>query len=274
MSERVTAAHGGLTPFFLAPLRREGWVHSCFDRVVNVAFPLPQGPPRLLTLTGPGLPALPDGLRLPLDDFSLLRRLPVGTKAVWTGDGLRLPGMAVRLDAAACALAPFPLPPITAERARRFLSLYGRLSLQNGLDALPEGSRRAALAGLSDFARALATGSGDEKKWPIGLGKGTTPAGDDAMVGVLSALGRGSAPLGPSLLDRTTDISARYLRCAQEGYFSAPVLAVWQRLTPQSLIGLSAVGATSGADMLLGMAAACEWYLNKEEKNHASQANH
>ena len=265
MSQHVIWVKGGLTPFFLTAQPREGRVHSCFERVVNLAFPTKEGPPRLLTLLRADLPDLPDSLRLPPAVLALARALPPGAPARWERGCLSLPGLRVQCDPKACALSPWRPPELTRERAERFLALYAGMKKENGFSALPPSWQEKAREGLKDFIRALFTGAGDEKKWPIGLGKGTTPAGDDALVGVLSVFGGESVLLGPALLDRTTDISVRYLRCAQEGFFSAPVRGVWEDLTPSSLESLAQVGATSGADMLLGMAAACEWYLKKEE---------
>lgn len=104
-----------------------------------------------------------------------------------------------------------------------------------------------------------------EGRWQsfLGLGVGLTPSFDDACVGmaaVYTAMGR---PL-PLLEDLsvTTDVSARYLRLAQKGYFGQPLLALIHALwnheadLPAAVRGLEAVGATSGSDMLYGVALA------------------
>ena len=265
MPDRVILAKGGLTPFFLASEKRPGSVHSCFERVVNLAFPVPEGPPRLLTVTGEEIPALPDSLRVPAFALQLLRALPVGTKVLWEREKLTAPGMALLWDPDACALIPWQRSPLTRERAERFLSLFGQMEGPSGFSHLSPARRSDAEEGIKNFIESLVSGKKNEKKWPIGLGKGTTPAGDDALVGVLSVFGGNCALLTPSLLERTTDISAKYLRCAQEGYFSAPVRAVWEELSLPALRALAKVGATSGMDMLSGMAAGCRWYLKKEE---------
>jgi len=256
----VIRAQGALTPAFLMKGgRMPGSLHSRFERVVNLAFPLDEGPPRLLTVTREDIPQIPDSLRAPQEALSALRALSPGTPVLWEGGTLSLPGLTLACDAT--ALTPWQPPELTPARAEAFLRLYGALRLPNGFEALPEGRRAWAMRGLRAFLGAVLAGHGEAESWPLGLGIGATPAGDDAMVGVLSALGRRSSLLTPALLAQTTDISAKYLRCAQEGYFSAPVRAVWEELSPDALKALARVGGTSGADMLLGMGVACQWHI-------------
>ena len=261
----VIQGKGGLTPFFLRNEVLYGKVHSCFERVVNFAFPVPEGPPRLLTVTGENIPELPDSLRVPTDTLFRLRCLERGTPVSWQCGQLYLPDLIISCDPISSALFPFQPPKLTKKRAEMFLQNYAQLKKANGFADLPESRRHWAVAGIADFAKSLHLGQGNEKKWPIGLGKGTTPAGDDALVGVLSIFGQNFSLLSPAMLDRTTDISARYLRCAQEGYFSVPVQRVVEEISLSAMEGLAQFGATSGMDMLLGMAEACKWYLKKEE---------
>ncbi|MBE5771273.1 MAG: bifunctional 4-hydroxy-2-oxoglutarate aldolase/2-dehydro-3-deoxy-phosphogluconate aldolase [Clostridiales bacterium] len=263
----VIPVKGGLTPFFLRNDLLHGMIHSCFDRVVNLSFPVKEGPPRLLTLTREDIPPLPDSLRVPAPVLAWLREAGRGVPVTWQRGELHLPAFTLSCDMNASALSPFHSPKMTRERAEIFLSHYAQLKKSNGFADLPEARRLWAMDGIADFANALLTGQKNEKKWPIGLGKGTTPAGDDAIVGVLSIFGWNCSLLTPALLDRTTDISARYLRCAQEGYFSAPVQRVVQELSLAAMEELAQFGATSGADMLLGMAVACKYYLNEEENS-------
>lgn len=241
-------------------------VHSRFDRVVNLAFPTLEGPPRLLTVTGPDLPQLPDSLRIPREGLEAVKALPEGTPLAMTRDALEAPGLSIRWEGEAARLLPWQRPPLTPARARRFLALYESMAKDTGFDGLPEKRKVWAMDGLRDFACALLGEAFDRCSWPLGLGRGTTPAGDDAMVGVMAVLGSAGCPLTAELLNRTTDISARYLRCAQEGFFSAPLRRVWEAPSTASWEGLARVGATSGRDMLLGMAVGCRCYLNKEEK--------
>ncbi len=219
-----------------------GGVHSVFRHTANLSFSV-CGQPRLLTLAPPGVPKLPDSVCVPLkllralragdpaelrpDTLSLRgRRYPLAIDARWTGKARRRTGMP---DAAAF--------------------LRESEGIGCGLDRLPVSTRRMADA-------ALRTGN---PQMCLGLGCGLTPAFDDACVGamaVCAAAGRNGFRITD--LSATTDISARYLRLAAEGYFSQPVLDVLDALYGEKPVtaaieSLLHVGATSGADTLYGM---------------------
>lgn len=106
--------------------------------------------------------------------------------------------------------------------------------------------------------------------WLIGRGPGLTPAGDDFLMGWLYALwagglgtrDEGQSPVTslPSLLHRTTTLSAAYLQAASKGeaaetwhtlveVLNQPV--VEERLTAAAQ-AILATGHTSGADALAG----------------------
>jgi len=108
----------------------------------------------------------------------------------------------------------------------------------------------------------------------VGNGPGLTPAGDDALVGLLATLHR----VGPSTasttdllrllgagvstrLARTTVISAHYLRLALLGHFGEHLTDLVDALgedgvvNAASLARVRAMGASSGADALAGVAA-------------------
>jgi hypothetical protein len=113
----------------------------------------------------------------------------------------------------------------------------------------------------------------------IGWGEGLTPAGDDAIVGLLAALGLLAPTDVPRLaflrrlseavnasVTRTTVISGHYLRLAAQGHFNADVTRLAHALVgvaeaddgagPHAAIRAALdVGATSGADMMTGMLA-------------------
>jgi hypothetical protein len=109
----------------------------------------------------------------------------------------------------------------------------------------------------------------------VGRGTGTTPAGDDLVVGALAyawaTLGQ-DAPVvaAMGLLDAelpalTTAVGTSYLRAAARGEFGSHLIA-WvralPRVTPQRALALAGRvarhGATSGYDTLLGFVAAVE----------------
>lgn len=116
----------------------------------------------------------------------------------------------------------------------------------------------------------------------IGAGPGLTPSGDDVLVGLLAALSRGGlgCPWATAAFDhvgeivsrhahRTTDISAHYLRLAARGHVGElltdlvdslvtgiPAEALLDRVSD-----VLSVGASSGADALLGVLAGLDAVL-------------
>lgn len=109
----------------------------------------------------------------------------------------------------------------------------------------------------------------------VGCGAGSTPAGDDFLIGVLAyawvTQGR-DAPvvetlrsLAAELPALTTTVGASYLRAAARGEFGSHLIA-WVRglpcVSPQRALELArraaAHGATSGYDTLVGFIAAAE----------------
>lgn len=99
----------------------------------------------------------------------------------------------------------------------------------------------------------------------LGLGSGLTPAADDALVGAFAALWH-DAPVKPflseGLLSRTTDVSGKYLRCAQLGFFSKRVLDLFhaenEADTEKAISEVLSWGASSGMDMLWGLSCAMD----------------
>lgn len=114
----------------------------------------------------------------------------------------------------------------------------------------------------------------------IGLGDGSTPAGDDFLVGLLAGLGAlaATSPLRQRFLasfgaaittiaaPRTTALSAQYLRLAAEGDFDEPlarlrdlvVSAADERAIGAAAADALAVGASSGRAGVAGLVAGLE----------------
>lgn len=120
---------------------------------------------------------------------------------------------------------------------------------------------------------ALATGGALAVEDLVGLGPGSTPAGDDALTGVAAAVRRLAPGLPPETWERlagsigalpptaTTEAGRAMLFHAARGRFVAP-LAALARALGDPAADLSArtaavlcVGARSGADMLAGFLA-------------------
>jgi Protein of unknown function (DUF2877) len=102
-----------------------------------------------------------------------------------------------------------------------------------------------------------------------GLGPGLTPAGDDAVAGMLLAMralgGAGSQAQLQSALRaaRTTALSLAVLECAAAGQSIAPVHQLLEAAARQDRVAavaaagaLAEVGASSGADLCFGLLAA------------------
>jgi hypothetical protein len=142
------------------------------------------------------------------------------------------------------------------------VSVAGKGSRPAGLDAPSElRSLAASVVREPGYVRRL-----------VGLGPGLTPAGDDALCGVLLALRAiGSPALGPvrvqvaSNVGRTTSLSASLLRAASEGYAVPCVARLASALAAgdlcaarEALPEVLAIGHTSGVDTLAGVLGAID----------------
>lgn len=123
--------------------------------------------------------------------------------------------------------------------------------------------------------------------WLIGCGPGLTPSGDDMLTGMLAVLYAAGfseqlqyfLPPGAQLAKLTTSVSCSYLNSARVGEFSTSVQKVIRGLQPGresyfAIAHLLAVGHTSGADILLGIAIAQQWLQrNDPRRMHARSGN-
>ncbi len=241
-----------LTPDF--PTAAQGRVHSVFTRTANVEFAA-GGEKRLLTLIPKEFPRLPDsicvqdgvlcmieeGMSSELSEKSFL----IGNTEILyikdtSFDG-RIKNLSERMD-----------PSLISE----FLSVTK--DLQCGLYRLPEDYRKK----VTDALR-----KGELNRY-IGLGSGLTPSFDDACVGYTAVCCALGAPSGLAVDEKTdtTDVSLRYLKLAQNGYFGEPICRVINSLVGDDDLALSLemlknVGATSGLDMIFGIRIAIEELL-------------
>ena len=152
---------------------------------------------------------------------------------------------------------------------------------RSGMRAAPERPSEAGVDGglVDELVGALGpshdpAGLPDVLRRLVGRGVGVTPSGDDAIVGVLAVLHRCAHPTaaaGPidaltaaisPLLERTTPISAHFLRLALRGELGERLVSVVDACCtptgpdPAAIDRLLATGATSGADALAGVIAA------------------
>lgn len=228
-----------LTPAFGVDC--EGSIHSIFKHVVNAMMLLQSGP-RMITLAAPCTPCLPDSVRVP---EGMLAALTISMPVQLKDDCLSVDGRLIPFLRRECEpLGAYGVYP----EVDAFLTATDTLA--SGFDMLPADIRRSADMALL---------TNDATRY-IGLGCGLTPCFDDACVGVMAvcrAMGR-YAPFTISDYSVTTDVSARYLRLAAEGYFSGPVTALIGALFEGGNIAprledLLEVGATSGSDIVYGM---------------------
>ena len=146
--------------------------------------------------------------------------------------------------------------------------LTAAIDVRQHADALDPRRQRSTAPALVRAALAGESLSGPLLRL-IGAGPGSTPAGDDVVVGVLAALratghDRAAAAIARDavrLLDRTTSASRMYLSAAADGRFAERVHELVQGLgstTAGATAARSAArwGATSGLDLLSGIVAA------------------
>jgi Protein of unknown function (DUF2877) len=234
-----------------------GRVHSVFSRVINVEW----AGGRLLAVHGPGPLLAP--FSVAVDDASWLgavrpgERVTLGAPRHGASPALSWESAAT-VDCTADARGP------TGNALAHLLELPAPGA--RSLDSLLGSQARAELTeGISrrDANRVLAAA------WRlIGLGEVLTPAGDDCLVGALAVLHRvgapwltGDASVAAEIADaahgRTTAVGREFILHALDGLFSEPVLAVLRAAsraeTMRAVARLLRLGATSGADTLIGM---------------------
>jgi len=247
-------------------------VHSVFARAVNIEV---RGD--LWTLLGAERADLPFGIRVAAQDF--------GAFGLRRGDCVHVRSgfVGIASDAARlvvdCRAAPRWIPKLPQGKPAPGLRNRLRMVAAAASDRAWHGSDGMARAVVSalDEPDALA----EVLAKVVGRGPGSTPAGDDVLVGILAVLaspqsGTPGARAVQSLcrpllrlLPTTTDISGHLLRQAANGLFSRAVHelvcaligdADLQQLrdTVQRVVE---TGATSGADLCTGMLASAPLLL-------------
>jgi len=257
-----------------------GRVHSVFAHAVNLEI---QGD--LLTVVSCDRSDLPFGIRVASSDFDtagLERDDTVHVRAGWVG--IRNRGSGVVID---------------YRGASRWLPTWEvkhEPGLESRLRAVSVAAVHRAWHGSASLSDAVVCALNDRQTLGkvlarvIGHGPGCTPAGDDVLVGVLAVLK--SPHVGPDgteaahavchamlpLLATTTDISAHLLRQAARGLFGRAVhdlvCALVGDTVPQDLrAAIQSVieaGATSGADLCLGMLASARAFLVTDHERAAA----
>ncbi len=233
----------------------EGRVIASFPKAVYVSLPggilvlvahdVHPGP-LYLVLDGPP-PKVPPGAAV---------RAEPGHLRVGTAD--------ISLGEARAWVGPLPSPTALGRGAVLLAEVAGELAARSALHADPFRDRAArAHASLEagDLTEAVAH--------LAGLGPGLTPAGDDALAGVLFIRRVQGEEAEPALLSaaaaRTTEIAAAFLSWAARGQALAPghdligAAANGDREACQAAAGtLARIGETSGTDFALGISWALE----------------
>ncbi|NDJ56446.1 DUF2877 domain-containing protein [Enterobacteriaceae bacterium 4M9] len=252
----------------------EWQLHSRFTQAIN--YQHSQG--ALLTLFRHGKGMGPTGVLLSGAQFARVMHVDGFIKqgtTLW-GQGVTLrPSRQLHLQVKAGAIAGLDLSSVT-----HVSGLCGALNHPPGYEPL-------ACAIIAQLERGL-QGEQPDWRWLIGYGPGLTPSGDDILTGIAAVLHATGLfaripsflPPADQLAQLTTSVSCSYLNSAGMGEFSTPVLKVIRRLQsgrcPQSAIGrLLAVGHTSGADILLGIALAQRWLQGLDSRGmHARSGNY
>lgn len=236
----------------------EWTLHSRFSQAIN--FCHPEG--GLLTLFRYGKGMGPAGVLLNTKQFSSFAHI---SRIFKQGNILRVQNMMVcsrrilELQLQANALIPVDL------------SCYShQTGLCGALNQPPETMPyyQEILAQLECWR----LGSVPDWRWLIGRGPGLTPSGDDVLTGMMAVLHTWGIftqqpsflPPADQLAQLTTSVSCSYLNSARIGYFATPVLKIMRSLSlgrdPHFAVRrLLAVGHTSGADIMLGIAIAQRW---------------
>ncbi len=248
--------------------------HSQFSQAINFCH----ADGSLLTLFRYGKGIGPTGILLSSAQFARLGHL---TRLVKQGALLWGAGVLIR------PRRTLKLPLHTGNAFPLDLSAYSHLSGLCGALNQPLADMPFYSSLVSELERWY-RGERPDWRWLIGNGPGLTPSGDDMLAGMLAALhGAGFScrlklfiPPADQLVPLTTSVSCSYLNSARRGEFSLPVVKVMRGLQstsdPQRAIQrLLAVGHTSGADTLLGIAIAQHWLQKVDSRRmHARSGNH
>ncbi|ACQ78844.1 hypothetical protein Bcav_0581 [Beutenbergia cavernae DSM 12333] len=251
-------------------------VHSVFDTSVNLAAPTTREPAlvHVSLVRGVRLLECPFGIELETPEWTAWSRAVHSGRTRWHVDArtgaLTADDAAVSLELGAAWRGAWvdvvaPPRPDSLDLAPPTDDLIGASGLAT---VAPDVLRRR----LRDAVAGLARGDAGAAAWLVGRGPGLTPSGDDALVGAVGALHARRLPdraadgvraLAELVATRgsalTTDVSCAYLRDACRGRFAGPLrraLAARPGVVGSAAIrDLLAVGHTSGADTLLGIAA-------------------
>ena len=253
-----------------------GIVHSVFSRAVNLMMG-----PELWTLLAADKTDLPFGIRLATADFDVLglhNGEPVNVRAGFVSIGSGSTGRVVD-----CRAAPRWLPSRHVKTEPGLASRLAVVATAASDRSWHESARMAqAVRSALDVSAAL----GDVLGKVVGRGPGSTPSGDDVLVGILAVLnsshsGAAGARAAESLsrailplLWTTSDVSGQLLRQAVKGLFSRDVhelvLALLGNPAPQQLRNTIRRVIETGADTCMGLLEFAPSFLIPREERAAA----
>ena len=259
---------------------RSGVVHSVFARAVNLMVP-----EEMWTLLAAEKADLPFGIRIAssqLDVLGFSNGDPVNFRAGFLSIGS---GSTCRV--VDCRAAPRWLPTRHNEIEP---GLAGRLAVVATAASGRSWHESARMAQSVRSALEYSVTLGDAVAKVVGRGPGSTPSGDDVLVGILAVLSSPSSgaagamvaeSLGRAILPllwTTSDVSGQLLRQAIKGLFSRDVhelvLALLGNPAPEqfrnSIRRVIETGATSGADTCMGLLAVAPYFFIPREKRAAT----
>lgn len=224
----------------------------------------------VVTSTGAGL--MPGGLQVPDDLFPVWSSQRVGSLVTVRTDA-RAMGMLERVD--------LRLPSVVCDPAAIEVATDLLIARDPGPHEFDWTGRAARLS--RDALQGDRAGVEASVSSLIGRGAGSTPTGDDVIVGVSAAL-RMCGHDGPSatvaasaadLAHRTTRSSRGFLRAAERGSFSERVHGLALAFTdatavPEAVGSLREWGATSGADLAMGMLGGLQWAMSKARSERSA----
>jgi len=257
-----------------------GVVHSVFARAVNLMIHT-----EMWTLLAADKSDLPFGIRVALADFDVL--------GLRNGDPVKVRAGFVSIGSGStccvvdCRAAPRWLP---ARHYKIEPGLADRLAVVAKAASDRSWHESAQMAQAVRSALESPAALSDVLAKVVGRGPGSTPSGDDVLVGILAVLNsphsgaagdQAAESLGRTILPllwTTSDISRHLLRQAVKGLFARDVhelvLALLGNLAPQQLRNtirrVIETGATSGADTCMGLLAFAQSFLIPREERAAA----
>ena len=250
-----------------------GRSHSIFAHSINIE--LGNGETRILLTATDTEELFPDCLYLSADRLDELHRLEIGFPVNYQSGKLCWNNRELFLETGAWS------GDIRNQRCSLKMLKQTLDSTDHGMElGVPpkhvERVQRNLLGLMAAFLQADDVHANELLEQIVGLGKGLTPSTDDAIVGMLAIFyAAGNVPscfIRSDTLTRTTDVSAKYLQCAQEGFFSQRLLNVFeaslksQTATNDAFNRLAEWGASSGSDTIWGMKQALKAVLYEAEE--------